>query len=118
MSLDGIVSKIVGMGVPGLVLLIVMSISGYAGAAALTAALSTLGGPLGMLGGIAVLGFLLIMAKGLSEFGFEVIFTKTIEGLQEKGETKESIINKINKYPISKTLKITLIDKINKLLDN
>ena len=56
--MDKLVDKIVALGVPGLVLLIAMSATGWAGAAALTTALAALGGPLGMLGGIAVLGML------------------------------------------------------------
>src|SRR5258708_35391917 len=40
---------------PRLVLLAVMANSGFAGAAAITSALATLGGPAGMLGGIAAL---------------------------------------------------------------
>lgn len=56
--MDRLVSKIAALGVPGLVLLVAMSATGYAGAAALTTALAALGGPLGMLGGIAVLGLL------------------------------------------------------------
>ena len=42
--MDKVVDKIVGLGVPGLVLLIAVSISGFSGAAALTAALASLGG--------------------------------------------------------------------------
>jgi hypothetical protein len=55
-SLDTVASKIAALGVPGLVLVVAMAFTGFAGAAAITAALAMLGGPLGMLGGIAVLG--------------------------------------------------------------
>lgn len=106
--MDKLVEKIVGLGIPGLVLLVAISASGYAGAAALTTALSTLGGPLGMLGGIGVLGISVYISQGISKYGFEKIYSKTILGLIEKGETKESIRNKISKYPISKELKLKL----------
>lgn len=43
--MDKLISKIVALGVPGLVQLIVMGVSGWTGTAALTAALATLGGP-------------------------------------------------------------------------
>src|SRR5690242_20926998 len=49
------VSNLVGLGIPGLILLAVIATTGYAGAAAITTALATLGGPFGMLGGIAAL---------------------------------------------------------------
>ena len=49
--MDKIVEKIVGLGVPGLILLVAINISGYAGAAAITSSLAILGGPAGMIGG-------------------------------------------------------------------
>lgn len=48
--MDKIVSKIVGLGVPGLVLFVALSATGYAGAAAITTALAAIG-PFGILGG-------------------------------------------------------------------
>jgi hypothetical protein len=51
----------------------------------------------------------------LSEFGFEKIFSAVIKNLYSKGETKESIINKVNSYPISKTLKLKLYELIRNL---
>ena len=103
--MDKLVSKIAALGVPGLVLLVAMSATGYAGAAALTTALAALGGPLGMLGGIAVLGLLVLISGGLSKYGFDKIYEAVVKKLLEKGETKESIIKKIENYPISKDLK-------------
>lgn len=72
--MDQLVDKIAELGVPGLVLLVAMAVTGWAGAAALTTALAVLGGPFGMLGGIALLGILGLIAKGLSDYGFEAIF--------------------------------------------
>lgn len=112
--MDKIIEKIVGLGVPGLILLVTISASGYAGAAALTTALAAIGGPLGMLGGIGVLGLSVYVSQAISKYGFEKIYSETIKGLLEKGETKESILKKIEKYPISKDLKLKLKD----LLEN
>jgi hypothetical protein len=112
--MDKLVSKIAALGVPGLVLLVAMSVTGFAGAAALTTALAALGGPLGMIGGIAVLGILVLISGGLSKYGFEKIYEAGVKKLLEKGETKESIKTKINGYPISKDLK----KKLSELLDN
>jgi hypothetical protein len=112
--MDKLVSKIAALGVPGLVLLVAMSVTGFAGAAALTTALAALGGSLGMIGGIAVLGILVLISGGLSKYGFEKIYEAVVKKLLEKGETKESIKTKISGYPISKDLK----KKLAELLDS
>lgn len=106
--MDKIVNKIVGLGVPGLVLLVAMGISGWAGAAAITTALAMLGGPFGMLGGIAVLGILSIMAQGIAEFGFDALVGATISGLQAQGKTNAEIEQELNSYPISRGLKLKI----------
>jgi hypothetical protein len=102
---DNVVSAIAGLGVPGLVLLIAMSISGWAGAAALTASLAALGGPFGMLGGIGVLGILVLISKSLTEFGLEKIFSAVINRMEKDGQSKEIIYQQIVKLPISSALK-------------
>lgn len=108
--MDKLIAKIAALGVPGLVLLVAMSVSGFAGAAAITVALSALGGPLGMLGGIAVLGLLVLISGGLTKYGFERIYKGVVQKLIEEGETKESIKEKIQGYPISKGLKNKLTE--------
>ncbi|MDP3486811.1 MAG: hypothetical protein Q8S19_02620 [Bacillota bacterium] len=52
--MDKLVTKIVALGVPGLILVVAMGVSGWAGGAAITVALA--GGPFGMLGGICTPG--------------------------------------------------------------
>ncbi len=115
--MDKIVEKIVGLGIPGLILLVAINISGYAGAAAITSSLAILGGPAGMLGGLGVLGFSVYISMAISKYSFDKIYTKTIEGLIQKGETKESIKTKIDKYPISKSLKLKLKSLLNETND-
>lgn len=105
--MDKIVSKIVALGVPGLVLLLAIGATGYVGAAAITTALCAIG-PLGMIGGIATLGLIGLISQAISEYGFEKIFVQVVKELVKKGETKESILLKINSYKISKSLKLKL----------
>lgn len=69
LSFDKIVDTITGLGVPGLVLLFAMALTGYAGAAAITTALAALGGPFGMIGGIGMLVVLALISKGLAKWG-------------------------------------------------
>lgn len=110
--MDKVVAKIAALGVPGLIFVIAMSATGLAGAAAITAALAALG-PGGMVGGIAFLGVAGLISDALAEFGAEKILTAVVKELYLRGETKESIKAKVQKYPISKKLKL----KLNNVLD-
>ena len=93
------VSALVGLGVPGLVLLAVMATSGFAGAAAITSALATLGGPAGMVGGIAALVAMGLASKALAEYGFPKLAQAVLRGLIRAGESKESIREKLGGMP-------------------
>jgi hypothetical protein len=115
--MDKIVEKIVALGVPGLILLTAIGATGLAGGAAITAALAALG-PGGMLGGIATLGVIGLISEGIAEFGFDAIFTAVVKELYKRGETKESLLIKINKYPVSKGLKRKLKESLDKFSSN
>lgn len=112
--MDKLVSKIVALGVPGLVLLVAISATGLAGAAAITDALAAIG-PAGILGGVATLILAALISQGLSEWGFDAIFSAVVKELYAKGESKESILQKIEKYKISKSLKRKLREDLEKL---
>jgi hypothetical protein len=47
--MDEVVRKVAALGLPGVLLAITIATTGFAGGAALTTALATLGGPVGML---------------------------------------------------------------------
>ena len=119
--MDKIVSRIVALGVPGLVLFVALSATSYAGAAAITTALAAIG-PFGILGGIASLGIIALFSQAITEYGFQAIYVQVIKELIKKGETKESILAKIDSYKISKNLKLELKDSLSenwpKDLDN
>jgi hypothetical protein len=110
--MDWVVRKIVSFGVPGLVLLITMGISGFAGAAAITWALAALGGPFGMLGGIAALGLLALIADSISKYGFSSLLKESVRQMEGQGLTREEIVKRIRCYPISSELKAKVIVKI------
>ena len=111
--MEKIVSKIAALGVPGLVLVVAINASGFVGGAAIVTALSALG-PGGIIGGIVTLGLIGLIAQALTEFGMDAIFGAVVRELIKKGETKESILNKIEKYPVSKSLKRKLREQVNK----
>jgi len=111
--MERIVSKIAALGVPGLVLVVAINASGFVGGAAIVTALSALG-PGGIIGGIVTLGLIGLIAQALTEFGMDAIFSAVVKELIKKGETKESILNKIEKYPVSKSLKRKLREQVNK----
>ena len=110
--IDKVAERIAGFGIPGLVLLVAMSVSGWAGGAAIVTALATLGGPFGMLGGIALLGVLVFIASAIPKFGFWEIFKRVLDNLKEQGKTTEEILQEIDRYPIAKELKLKLRDYI------
>ncbi len=113
-NMDKLVSKLAGLGVPALVLVMVMGTTGLTGAAAITAGLAALG-PFGIIGGIATLGVITLLSQGLSEYGFDAIFTALVREFFKRGETKSSIYAKIDKYPVSKSLKRKLKEELEKL---
>ena len=107
--MDKIIDKIAALGVPGLVLLMTMHLVGFAGAAAMTAALATLGGPFGMLGGIAVLILLALIAKAIADYGFREIYIGVVSRLKARGLSRDEVIRQIENMPISRSLKDKLI---------
>ena len=110
--MDKLVSKIAALGIPGLVLVTAIGATGLAGGAAITTALAALG-PGGILGGIATLGIIGLISEGIAQY--DAIFSAVIKELYRKGETKEEILRKIKKYPISKELKRKLKENIEKV---
>ncbi|MBE7023594.1 MAG: hypothetical protein E7412_03915 [Ruminococcaceae bacterium] len=112
--MEKIIAKIAGLGVPGIVLLVAIGATGYTGAAAITTALAALG-PGGMIGGIALLGVIGVVSSAITEYGFDAILTGVVKELYKRGETKHTILCKISKYPISKTLKAKLKIELEKL---
>lgn len=112
--MDKIVSKIAALGVPGLIFMVALSATGLAGGAAITAALAALG-PGGMIGGIATLGIIGLISEAITEYGFDTIFSAVVNELYKRGETIESLLKKIDKYPVSKSLKSKLKEKLRSL---
>lgn len=111
--MDKMVAKIAALGVPALVLIIAISATRLYGAAAITTALAALG-PFGMLGGIATLGVIGLIFDAIAKFGISAIFSGVVAKLLKQGETKDSIIAKVEKYPISRLLKRKLKEQIHK----
>lgn len=102
--MDKLVRKIAALGIPGLVLLYVIGLTGLAGGAAFTASLALLGGPLGMFGGLLVLGLGVLIVNGVSKYGLDILAIEVIKKLKKK-HSIEKIRTVINKLPISKEIK-------------
>ena len=94
------VTALVGLGIPGLLLLAVMSTSGFAGAAAITTALATLGIGTGMIGGIAALIALGLASKALAEYGYPKLADAVVCGLLAKGKSKQDIRKTVGTVPL------------------
>lgn len=106
--MNEVVKFIAGLGVPGFVLFMAMGLVGWSGAAAITAALAALGGPLGMLGGIALLGVLAYFSQAIAQYGFERIYREMVIELKRQGKSKRQVISEINGYLITASLKAKL----------
>ena len=85
--MDKIVNKIVGIGVPGIMLMVAISLSSYAGAAAISSALVLLG-PGGMVGGVITLVFAGAVASAITEFGFDALFKAVVQKLYARAKPK------------------------------
>ena len=109
--MDKIVNKIAGVGVPGLMLMVAISMTGLSGAAAITAALALLG-PGGMIGGIMTLLASGMVASAIAEYGFDTLFSAVIRKMVQKGQSKSEIIKKIEKGPWSSKLKAKAISEV------
>lgn len=94
--MDKAVSSIAAVGIPGLVLIIAVSASGYVGAAALTTALAALGGPFGMLGGVGMLLIVSVVVKAISEFGVDSVFQAVVGQLRNKARLKRVFWRRLN----------------------
>lgn len=112
--MEKVISKVSALGVPGIVLVVAINATGLAGGAAIVAALAALG-PGGIIGGIATLGIIGLVSQGLTEYGFEAIFCAVVKELYKNGESKNSILSKIEKYPISNSLKRKIRDTLNEV---
>ena len=76
--MDKVAEKIVSIGVPGIMLMVAISMTGLYGAAAITAALALLG-PGGMIGGVVTLLVAGAIASAISEYGFDALFRAVIK---------------------------------------
>mgnify|MGYP001193957752 CR=1 FL=1 len=111
-ELDKIIDKISFLGVPGLVFLIIMSFSPWAGGAAIMSTLSILGGPFGAIAGIGVLLVFSKYGSKISSVGYNKVISMVIARMKKNGKTKDEIVGEINKFPISEELKEKVIREI------
>lgn len=111
--MDQIIKKIAALGVPGLIFMVAIELTGLAGAAALTAALAAIG-PGGIVGGVMTLCVVGAISDSIAEYGFDAIAKGVLKELYRKGESKETIKAKVSKYPVSSKLKSKLYDVVDK----
>ncbi len=115
--LERVVQGLVALGIPGLILLVAVATSGFAGAAAITSALAALGGPLGMIGGIGVLILLALASKALAQYGLPKIAMLVVKGLITSGNSPQKILERVAEYPswiVSTELRRSIEDVLRK----
>lgn len=112
LSLDSLIELVGSLGLPGLAFVLLCKASGLVGAAAMTSTLALLGGPVGMIGGVLGFGGAVILMRYISKYGADKVAEIYIKSLYNKGETKATIIYKINNWPITNDLKRKLCEQI------
>jgi len=70
-----------------------------------------------MFGGAVLLGILVLLSKAMAEYGFEAIFSAVIRELIKQGKTQEELVSTVDGYPISKDLKLKIVDEIRRYFD-
>ena len=89
--MDEFVERLAGIGIPALIFLIVMSTTGLAGAAAITATLALLG-PGGMIGGIVTLIAVGAGSSIIAKYGYSAIISATCKKIMQRDHlTKEEM---------------------------
>ncbi|CUW17806.1 hypothetical protein [Leuconostoc gasicomitatum] len=109
--LDELAAKIAGIGVPALISVMSIGATGYFGAAAVTTALAALGSG-GIVGGVVPLLASGMIVSAITKYGIDSVFKAVVKELLKKSGTKQDIINKIQKYPISKIQKIKMKEMV------
>jgi predicted GTPase len=114
MTLNDFTRKIAALGTPGIVFLVAMSSTGFAGAAAVTSALALLGGPAGIYGGIAILPIIAIAADYLAKYGLEFLLAKIYQKkVEQDGQTVEVVVREITDLKfLSEGSKRKIIDQV------
>jgi len=114
MKLNDFVRKVAALGTPGIVFLVAMSSTGFAGAAAVTSALALLGGPAGMYGGIAILPIIAVATDYLAKYGLEFLVAKVYQNrIDQDGQTVEAVVREITELRfLSESSKTKVIERI------
>lgn len=109
-KMDEIVKKFAGLGLPGVILLL-LAVTSAGSNAAIVAALTAIGGPLGILGGIGLLGLTTVVGDSVAAYGIEAII-KAVYSERLKTESETLLIKEIEELPISDELKAKLKDHL------
>jgi hypothetical protein len=104
--MDEIAKKLAGLGVPGIIL-VILTVSSAGSNAAIVAALTAVGGPLGIVGGIGLLGLTTVLGDTVAGYGIEAIL-KAVYTERGKTESVRFLLKEINDLPISDELKLKL----------
>ncbi len=110
--MDEVVKKIAALGLPGILLVIAISLSGVAGGYGVVAALAGLGGPFGIIGGLGVLGLTTLVGEAIAGFGIEAVL-KNIYTERRKTESVRYLLKEIKDLPITEELKLKLKNELN-----
>ena len=113
--MDEFCEKLASIGIPALIFLGARSTTGFAGAAATTAALAAFGGPFGMVGGVVVLIAINGGISVISRYGYSKIMIEVAKRImRKKNLSKKEMFDKIDSYHITNSLKARVKSEIEK----
>ena len=88
--MDKLVQLLVGLGIPGLILFLLISTGGYAGATAITVTLTSFGP--GECGGVITLALVGLISSTVAEYGFDAVLKELIKTYKTQGYSKEEVL--------------------------
>jgi len=105
-SLDEVAKKIASLGLPGVILVVALAISG-GNSYAVMLAFATLGGPFGIVGGLGLLGLTTIVGEALTGYGIEAVLIAVYKERRQT-QTQEILLKEVESLPITEALKLKL----------
>jgi hypothetical protein len=102
--MERVVSALASLGITGLLVVVIAGTTGYAGAAAITAALASFG-PGGMVGGIVCFALVALTMNAVAIYGWKSVEGAIINRWLSEGKSKDDTLAQFQRLPVSGSYK-------------